>query len=347
MFRGRLDRVTTGSGVRAAVIGIEGTELSAAEAALIRRMPPAGVVLFARNCRDRQQLRALTDALHGSQPDRHLPILIDQEGGRVMRLKPPEWRPLPPAAAVGALDGASAREAAWLLGRLIAHDLAEVGIDIDSAPCVDIGRPETTTAIGNRAFAHNPTLVAELGGEMARGLIAGGIAPVLKHLPGHGRARVDSHETLPIVDTGREELIATDLVPACRLNHLPLAMTAHVLYRAVDPDRPGTFSPVAIRELIREAAGFEGLLFSDDLAMKALEGDPGTRASRALAAGCDIALACTGRLEESLAVLTAAHELAPEKQARLAAALPLPPSEPFDPERGQARLDELLGTVVA
>jgi beta-N-acetylhexosaminidase len=149
------------------------------------------------------------------------------------------------------------------------------------------------------------------------------------------------------VDTDRLERIASDLVPARRLNHLPLAMTAHVLYRAIDPDRPGTFSPIVIRELIREAAGFEGLLFSDDLAMGALEGDPGTRASRALAAGCDIALACTGRLEESLAVLTAVPELEPAKLARLAAASPSPAPDPFDPQRAEDRLGQLLGTAVA
>ena len=339
--------MSTDLSVRAAVIGIEGTELGTDEAALMRRIPPAGVVLFARNCQDRQQLRALTDELRRTQPGRRLAILIDQEGGRVMRLKPPEWRPLPPAAAIGGLDGSSGREAAWLLGRLIAHDLAEAGIDIDCAPCVDIGRPETTVAIGNRAFASDPAVVADLAGEMARGLMAGDVAPVLKHLPGHGRARVDSHVALPVVDAGREELIRSDLVPARRLNHLPLGMTAHVLYRAVDPDLPGTFSPTVIRELIREAAGFAGLLFSDDLAMGALEGDPGTRASRALAAGCDIALACTGRIEESEAVLKAAPELGPDKLARLAAAAPRAVPDHFDPDRGEARLAELLGTVVA
>lgn len=334
-------------GVRAAVIGLQGPELVPEERALIRRLPPAGVILFARNCMDRPQLRSLVGELRSLVPGRRLPILIDQEGGRVMRLKPPEWRALPPAAAVGGLDAVSGREAAWLLGRLIAYDLAEVGIDIDCAPCVDVGRPETTGAIGNRSFAGEPSRVAELAGAMAEGLIAGGIAPVLKHLPGHGRARVDSHVLLPVVEAGREELIASDLVPARRLNHLPFAMTAHVLYRAVDPDRPGTFSPIIIRELIRGAAGFRGLLLSDDLGMAALEGDPGSRAARALAAGCDLALACTGELAESEAVLAAAPELPAEKLARLAASLPRPAADGFDPARGEARLAGLLEAAVA
>jgi beta-N-acetylhexosaminidase len=339
--------VTAGApaAVRAAVVGLAGPELTAGEEGLLRRRPPAGVVLFARNCRDRGQLRALVAAARATQPGRRLPVLIDQEGGRVMRLRPPEWRPLPPAAAIGAvfaLDPAAGLEAAWLLGRLIAHDLAEVGIDVDCAPVVDVGRAETTDAIGDRAFARDPEAVAALAGAFAEGLMAGGVAPVLKHLPGHGRARVDSHHALPVVDAGLEELLACDLVPARRLASLPLAMTAHLLYRAVDPDRPGTLSPVVIQRLIREEAGFGGLLFSDDLAMKALAGDPGTRAAAAIAAGCDIALACTGRIEEGEAVLAAAPALAPEKLARLDAAVPPPASDGFDPDRGDARLRELL-----
>lgn len=339
------------SHVRAAVVAIAGTELAPDEDDLLRRRPPAGVILFGRNCRDRAQLRTLTDALRATQPGRRLPVLIDQEGGRVMRLRPPEWRGLPSAGAVGALashgDLPAAREAAWLLGRLIAHDLAEVGIDIDCAPVVDVGRPETTTAIGDRAFAADPELVAELAGAFAAGLTAGGVAPVLKHLPGHGRARVDSHLALPVVDAPRDELIATDLVPARRLHHLPLAMTAHVLYRAVDPDRPGTLSPVVIGELIRGEAGFGGLLLSDDLGMGALEGDPASRAERALAAGCDLAVACTGKLAESRAVLDVAPWLAADKLARLDAAVPPPAADGFDPEEGAARLAGLLGVPVA
>ncbi len=331
--------------VRAAVGGLAGPELLPEEEDLLRRSPPAGVVLFARNCRDRRQLAALVAAVRATQPGRRVPVLIDQEGGRVMRLRPPEWRPLPPAAAVGAVAAADAHaglEAAWLLGRLIAHDLAEVGIDVDCAPVVDVGRPETTGAIGDRAFARDPEAVAELAGACARGLIHGGVAPVIKHLPGHGRARADSHLTLPVVDCPLDELLACDLVPARRLASLPLAMTAHVLYRAVDPDRPGTLSPAVIEGLIRGAAGFGGLLFSDDLAMKALEGDPATRAAGALAAGCDIALACTGRLEESEAVLAAVPPLVPEKLARLDAAVPPPAADGFDPDRGEALLGELL-----
>lgn len=339
-----------GAGVRAAVVGIAGTELGPDEAALLSRLPPAGVILFRRNCRDRAQLRALVGTLRAVRPGRHLPVLVDQEGGRVARLCPPQWRALPAAGGVGALaerDPAAGREAARLLGRLVAHDLAEVGADVACAPVVDVARPETTDAIGNRAFSADPLRVAELAGAFARGLIAGGVAPVLKHLPGHGRARVDSHHALPVVDATREDLVAVDLVPARLLNRLPLAMTAHLLYRAVDPGLPGTLSPTVIRELIRGAAGFRGILLSDDLGMRALEGDPGGLAAAAIAAGCDVALACTGRIGESEAVLAAVPDLPPARLALLDAAIPPPARDGFDAEAGEIRLNELLGAAVA
>ncbi len=338
--------------VRAAVVGIAGPELSTEEEALLRRLPPTGVILFARNCVDRGQLRRLTNAFRATQAGRRrrLPVLVDQEGGRVARLKAPHWRRLPAAGAVGSLwqnepDGA--RQAARLLGRLIAHDLAEVGIDIACAPVVDVARPETTDAIGDRAFSNEPEAVAELAGAFARGLAAGGVAPVMKHLPGHGRARVDSHHALPVVEAGPEELAAVDLVPARRLRHLPLAMTAHVLYTAIDPLLPGTLSPAVISRLIRGEAGFEGILFSDDIAMRALQGTPGELASAALAAGCDVALACTGRMDEGEAVLSAVPPLPEDRLALLDAAIPPPTDDRFDPDEAWAVLNELLGVPVA
>lgn len=336
--------------VRAAVVGIAGPGLLPEEDALLRRLPPAGVILFARNCVDRGQLRRLTDAVRATQTDRRLPILIDQEGGRVARLKAPHWRRLPAAGVVGANfrnEPENAREAARLLGRLVAHDVAEVGIDVACAPVVDVARPETTGAIGDRAFSNEPETVAELAGCFARGLMAGGVAPVLKHLPGHGRARVDSHHELPVVDAGPRELAATDLLPARRLRHLPLAMTAHVLYREVDPNRPGTLSPTVIRYLIRGVAGFEGILFSDDIAMKALCGAPGEIALEALAAGCDVALACTGDMAESEAVLASVPPLPKERLTLLDAAVRPGDGLPFDPDEAWAVLHERLGTPVA
>ena len=336
---------------RAAVVGIAGPELAAEEASLLRRLPPAGVILFARNCVDRPQLRRLTDALRATQPGgRHLPVLVDQEGGRVARLKAPHWRRLPAAGVVGSLwrnEPDNARKAARLLGRLIAHDLAEVGVDVACAPVIDVAQPETTDAIGDRAFSADPDAVAELAGAFAGGLAAGGVAPVLKHLPGHGRARVDSHHALPVVEAGRGELAAVDLVPARRLRHLPLAMTAHVLYRAVDPNLPGTLSPTVISDLIRGEAGFAGILFSDDLAMRALCGEPGELAAAAVAAGCDVALACTGDMGESEAVLSSVPPLPEDRLAFLDAAIPPAAGDRFDPEEAEAVLHELLRTPIA
>jgi beta-N-acetylhexosaminidase len=335
---------------RAAIVGISGHTLTEAEIELFRTTPPAGVILFARNCRDRDQLRALVTALREQSPERHLPVLVDQEGGRVVRMKPPVWPVRPAAATVGALaerDPAAGRDAAWLVGRLIAHDLADVGIDVDCAPVIDVRRTGTTDAIGNRAFSADPQLVAELAEAFAEGLVAGGVAPVIKHLPGHGRACVDSHTTLPVVEVGLHDLIEADLVPARHLAHLPLGMTAHLLYRSIDAERPGTLSPVVIGRIIRETIGFRGLLISDDLAMGALDGTPETRAAAAVAAGCDLALACTGQVAESAAVLAAAGALPADKLDRLAQALPPPAADGFDPVAGEERLLDLLTPVVA
>ncbi len=289
---------------RAAIVGLAGPILLADEAALLRELPPAGVILFGRNCRTRPQLRTLIGELRATLDDPGLPVLIDQEGGRVMRLRPPEWRSLPAMRAIGALAGQSleaGREAAGLVARLIAHDLREVGITIDCAPALDIGLPDTTAAIGDRAFAADPSLVAELGGAFAAALEGAGVAAVIKHLPGHGRATVDSHLALPRVEAGLDQLRATDFLPFRRLASSRLAMTAHVVYTALDPDRPATLSPRVIADIIRGEIGFSGVLMSDDLDMAALTGPPRERALRALEAGCDIALYCPGRLADTRA----------------------------------------------
>lgn len=338
---------------RAAIVGIAGTALAADEAALLRELPPAGVILFRRNCADRPQLRELVSELRALLPDRPLPVFVDQEGGRVARLGPPHWRPLPAAGSVGRLareDLARGREAAWLLGRLVAHDLAEVGIDVACAPVLDVAAPGMTPAIGDRAFGAEPALVAELAAAFLGGLEEGGVAGVLKHVPGHGRATVDSHLALPRVAAAAAELDATDLAPFRALRHAPFAMTAHVVYAGLDPDLPATLSRRVIAATIRGALGFQGILLSDDLAMQALDGEPGERARAALAAGCDLALHCTGRLGETAAVLAAAGPLAASLSARIEgalAALAARPARPFDAGRGHGRLAELLAGAVA
>ena len=338
---------------RAAVVGLAGPRLDPAERELLLALPPAGVILFQRNCEDRIQLQALTDEIHALGGTRRLPVLIDQEGGRVMRLRPPEWRSLPSARDLGRLaraDPTAGREATRLAGRLVAHDLREVGIDIDCAPVLDVASPDMTDAIGSRSFAAEPTLVAELGRAFADGLLAGGVAPVVKHLPGHGRATVDSHLSLPRVEATAWELASGDFAPFAALCGLPFAMTAHVVFTALDPERPATTSPTLIARTIRGALGVQGLLFSDDLAMQALNGDLADRALAALAAGCDLALFCPGRIDETRAVLQAVPPLAPSLLARLDGVLGgLSEQEPdgFDPIAGASRLAELLGGMVA
>lgn len=338
------------SAPRAAVVGLAGTRLTPEERHLLTAFPPAGVILFRRNCADRDQLAGLIDELRSLAGARPLAVFVDQEGGRVQRLAPPQWRGLPSAAAVGALaliDLQAGRDAAWLLGRLIAHDLREVGIDVACAPVLDVAAPGMTEAIGSRSFGADPTLVAELAGTCLDGLAAGGVAGVIKHVPGHGRALLDSHLSLPVVTAVRAELALADLVPFGRLRDAPFAMTAHVVFTDLDPERAATLSRRVIAEIIRGELGIQGLLLSDDLAMHALAGEPGERARMALAAGCDLALYCTGRIEETEAVLAAAPALAPSLVARLEGVLARASVEPFDAALGQQRLETLLAGTVA
>ena len=334
---------------RAAIVGLQGVTIGAEERQLFRRQPPSGFILFARNCVEPAQVAALTRELRGLFPGRQVPVLIDQEGGRVMRLRPPHWPALPAAARIGALaeaDIGRAVEAAGRLGRAIGEELRAVGIDVDCAPCLDVGRPETTAAIGSRAFAADPILVGRLGRTVAEGLLQAGVLPVIKHLPGHGRATVDSHELLPVVDAGRAELEALDFVPFRMNADLPLAMTAHVVYTAIDPELPATQSATVIGEVIRGAIGFRGILLSDDLGMKALGGTFADRAAQARAAGCDIALHCSGDLGEAGEVLGAAGDLAEAVSDRLSSALAEAGQAPAAP-RGAAlaRLNELLAVA--
>jgi beta-N-acetylhexosaminidase len=302
----------------AAIVGLAGPALTAPEAALFRAHPPAGVVLFRRNVVDPPQLRALTAALRGVLAE-GAPILVDQEGGRVARLRPPHWRAHPAAGTIGLLherDPAAGLRAAWLTGALIGLDCAAGGIDVACAPVLDLRLPGAHEVVGDRGFGPDPEAVAALGRAMAEGLLAAGVVPVAKHAPGHGRALADSHESLPVVDMAD---LRDDILPFARNADLPWMMTAHIRYLALDPERPATLSPRVLAEVIRGRIGFAGLLVSDDLAMQALAGPPAARAVAALAAGCDLALYCPGDPEGTAGVLGACPPLTAAAQGRLAA----------------------------
>ena len=336
---------------RAAVVGLAGERLEPAEAELFGARPPLGFILFRRNCRSTAQVRALIAALHAVPGCEGAPVMIDQEGGRVARLAPPDWPPRCALRRIGELaevDLDLGRRAAWLHSRLIAADLEPLGIRITCAPVLDLGLPEQTRAIGDRAYGADPDLVGELGAAAIQGFLDGGVLPVIKHLPGHGRATVDSHLELPLVDADAQTLEATDWRPFVRNRTARLGMTAHILFRALDADAPATQSRRIVDEVIRGRIGFEGLLFSDDLSMEALQGAVGERAARARAAGCDVALHCNGRLDEARAVLDAAGPLSPAAAGRLARALDqLRPGRAFDDAAGAAELEDLLARVPA
>jgi beta-N-acetylhexosaminidase len=276
---------------------------------------PVGVILFARNIETPSRLRALTTHLHALLPPLAA-LLVDQEGGRVARLRPPYWHAHPPAARLGELyagDAQAGLRAAWLTGALIGCDCASVGFNVACTPVLDLHLPGAHDVIGDRAFSADPTAVAALGGAVAAGLLAAGVQPVAKHIPGHGRAMADSHLELPVVhDVAEDELLTFQ-----RNAGLPWAMTAHILYPGWDAQRPATLSPAVIARIIRGVIGFDGVLVSDDLAMQALAGPPGELAAAALAAGCDLVLHCTGVLEESAALLQACPPITAEAEARL------------------------------
>ncbi len=328
----------------AAILGCLGPVLTVEETAFFRDVRPWGFVLFKRNVETPDQVRALTAALRETVDDPNTPILIDQEGGRVQRLGPPHWRRYPPGRAYGALstnDPLIRREITRLGARLLAHDLSAVGINVDCVPVLDVPVPGAHDIIGDRAYGETVAAVATLGRAAAEGLIAGGVLPIIKHMPGHGRSMADSHETLPVVEASLAELEAVDFEPFRILSDMPMAMSAHVVYTAVDPRNPATTSRTAIRQVIRGSIGFDGLLMTDDLSMKALDGDFETRARKALAAGCDMILHCNGRMDEMKAVVAGARTLAGKAKRRADAALArlARSPEPFDVEAGIARFD--------
>ncbi|MFT0862040.1 beta-N-acetylhexosaminidase [Ancylobacter sp. G4_0304] len=310
---------------RAFISGCAGTVLAPEEETFFREAAPWGLILFRRNVESPAQVRALVETFRAvvGRPD--APVLIDQEGGRVQRLGPPHWPVYPPAAVFSGMaeagDAARAAEAARLGARLMARDLAELGITVDCVPCADLRLPEGHGIIGDRAYGSTPKAVARLARAAAEGLVSGGVLPVLKHIPGHGRARADSHESLPVVETSRAELESTDFEAFRLLNDLPLGMTAHVVYTAIDPERPATTSARVITEIIRGHIGFDGALMSDDLSMGALAGSLASRAEASFAAGCDLALHCNGKLDEMAEVASRTPVLAGEAARRCAAAL--------------------------
>jgi beta-N-acetylhexosaminidase len=308
------------SNPHAVVLGLTGPALTADERAFFRDADPLGFILFARNCEDPEQVRALTAELRAAVGRSDAPVLIDQEGGRVMRLRPPLWPDAPPARRFGAIyengNPSRAIAATETLGRLFGVQLGALGIDVDCAPVLDLGLPETTKAIGDRAYSENPGTVATLGRAFARGLMSEGCLPVIKHLPGHGRAAVDSHAELPNVSVGHEVLREHDFVPFRAMRDMPLGMTAHVVYRTIDPDMPGTLSSRIIEGAIRGDIEFDGFLFSDDIVMNALSGTPGDRARAAIAAGCDAVLHCSGDLAEMADVVGTVESMSQAAQTR-------------------------------
>lgn len=309
--------------MKAAIFGLAGERLTFDERDFFRDSDPAGYILFGRNIVDKAQLRALTDelrALHGRDA---LPILIDQEGGRVARLRPPVWPDFPAAARFGDLYQVapiSAIEAARAHGAAIAAVLREAGISVACTPLLDVRQPGASEIIGDRAFGAEPMQVAALGRALIEGVRDGGVVGVVKHMPGHGRALVDSHEALPVVEAG-DAALETDLAPFRAINWAPMGMVAHIVYTAWDPHRPASLSETVIGDVIRGRIGFDGLLMSDDIGMHALSGDFGQRAAGAVSAGCDLALHCSGDLTEMQAVAAALGGMSETSRRRLERAM--------------------------
>lgn len=301
------------------IFGLSGPVLTADERAFFAGVEPAGYILFKRNIVDRPQLRALTDSLRALAGRDDLAILIDQEGGRVARMGPPEWPAFPAGPAFDALyemAPMSAIQAARANGQALGLMLREVGITVDCAPLLDVVQADTTEAIACRAYGREPMRVAALGRAMLEGLAAGGVVGVVKHMPGHGRALVDSHHLLPTV-TADAAALEDDLAPFRALATAPMGMTSHIVFEAWDPARPATLSPVVIERIIRGAIGFDGLLMTDDIDMKALSGSAGEKAAGAIAAGCDLVLDCWARMDEMVEIAGRLGPIGDASRARL------------------------------
>jgi beta-N-acetylhexosaminidase len=340
---------TSGRRPRAVILGCAGERLTPEEKRLFAEADPLGFVLFRRNCVDPEQVRGLIGEMRASVGRDDAPVLIDQEGGRVARLRPPHWRAYPAAAEIAALPDPLAEHAARLGTRLIAEDLWEIGVTADAMPVLDLPAAEADPVIGDRAYGKEPERVARLGRAVCEGLLAGGVLPIIKHIPGHGRAMVDSHRALPRVEAGRAELTDRDFAPfralAAMPDVAPWGMTAHIVYAAIDDTAPATFSRRLIDEVIRGEIGFGGVLVSDDISMGALAGPLAERTRRALDAGCDLVLHCSGVLDEMIEIAEAAPPISAATQERLAEAEALRrrSRRAFDRAAGAARFAELFG----
>ena len=333
----------------AVIFGCSGLTLTDAERAFFTKTNPLGFILFQRNCETRTQVKKLVSDLRACVGHAAAPVLIDQEGGRVARLKPPHWPAFPPAKAYADLfaqDQEKGVEAAYLGGRLIAYELAQLGITVDCAPVLDVLQSGADPIIGDRAFGPDVTTIVRTAKAFTDGLMAGGITAVIKHVPGHGRALIDSHKDLPRVDASVADLQDTDFAPFKALHMAPWAMTAHVVYEALDADHPATTSVPVIEDVIRRHIGFRGLLLSDDLSMKALSGGFEDRARACLEAGCDVALHCNGDMDEMRQVARGAFPMtraswARYKMSELQCASATRPE--FNAKTARKRFDELLG----
>src|ERR1700760_2007423 len=334
---------------RAFITGTSGTTLTADERAFIAAERPWGFILFKRNIDNPAQVTALVREMREAANAPDAPVLVDQEGGQVQRFRPPHWPSYPAGAAFGRLydtDSKLGLQAARLSARLIADDLLPMGVNVDCLPLADVPIPGADAVIGDRAYGDKPSKVAAIARAVTEGLQQGGILPVLKHIPGHGRATADSHLALPTVDTPRDELERTDFAAFRPLADLPMAMTAHVVFSAIDPAQPATTSATMIERVIRGLIGFQGLLMSDDVGMNALAGSIGERSRALMAAGCDMILHCSGKLDEMQEVARAAPELSGKALVRAQQALAAPkPPQPFDRAAAKAELDALIGRL--
>jgi len=331
---------------RAFITGCEGLVLGTAEMSFFRDTQPFGLILFARNCESPGQIRKLTDDFRDCVGRKNAPILIDQEGGRVMRLKPPLWREYAPAEKIGQLyrrDQRKGLELARIFGRLLAAELRPLGVNVDCVPLLDVPVAGAHEIIGERAFSDHVESIIALGGALSEGLQQGGCLPVIKHIPGHGRAGCDSHEALPVVSASARELETSDFLPFKALNTSLFAMTAHVIYTAYDKDHPATISRTVIQDVIREKIGFSNLLMSDDLSMRALKGSIGARTRAAMAAGCDLALHCNGEMREMLEVAENVPEFGESAHRMYVEAVASCGYVVFDDD--YARYEALLGEV--
>ncbi|MPT47587.1 MAG: beta-N-acetylhexosaminidase [Sphingobium sp.] len=336
------------------IFGIAGEALTPDERAFFRDSDPAGYILFRRNIRDKAQLRALTDALRTLHGRDDLLIMIDQEGGRVARMQPPVWPAFPPGQVFDSLYDvapSSAIAAARANAQAIALTLRECGITVDALPLLDVRQEGASDIMGDRTLGAEPMRVAALGRAMIEGLRAGGVVGIVKHMPGHGRALVDSHHDLPTVEAD-EAALETDIAPFQALASAPMGMTAHIIYTAWDKERPASLSPVVIETIIRQRIGFDGLLMSDDLDMKALKGDIPSLAAGVVAAGCDLALNCWARMDEMVGIAEALPEISDLSRARLDRAMVTVPqvTEEAEPQPESlanllARRDELLSVM--